>query len=92
MSAKVINSFKLEYLFNKFKNSIANDKFVYVLVNNYNFDKDSAIILTNRIRDYQIKNFGDLITYDNEYKIREELDHLRVNSNTRKYWHLRRRK
>lgn len=90
MIAKVISSFKLEYLFNKFKNSIANDKFVYVLVNDYNFDKDSAIILTNRIRDYQIKNFGDLITYDNEYKTREELDHLRVNANTRKYRHLRR--
>ena len=88
----MINSFKLEYLFNKYKNIIANDKFVYYLKNTYDLDKDTSIMITNRIRDYQIERFGDLITYDNEYRTREELDHLRVNSNARKYWHLRRRK
>lgn len=91
MSAKVINSFKSEYIFNKYKDMIANDKFVYYLKNRYDLDKDTSIMITNRIRDYQVERFGDLLTYDNDFKTNEEIKRLSDNARGRKKSRMRRR-
>ena len=78
-------NWKVQYLYIKYRDTILNDQRGYELKKYYNLDSDNYAILNNKIKEYQINKYGDILYYTGyEFYNRDELDKIRVNANNRK--------
>lgn len=85
-------NWKINYIYLKYRDYLLNDQNVYEIKRRYNLTSDDYAILNNKIKQYQMDTYGDILYYTGyEFHNKEELDYLRVKSNARKYARRRRK-
>ena len=80
---------KEEYIFNAYKNEVIIGKnFKREIARKYNLTNDQIRNIFVRINNYQIENFGEILTITKDMfppYTAEELNKKRINANARKY-------
>ena len=78
-------NWKINYLYLKYRDYILNDTRKFELKRNYKLSSYDYAILCNKITDYQMNKYGDILYYTGyEFYNKEELDKISHKSAQRK--------
>ena len=85
-------NWKINYLYLKYRDYILNDTRKFELKRNYKLSSDDYAILCNKITDYQMNKYGDILYYTGyEFYNKEELDKISHRSAQRRKQRLKRK-